>query len=296
MLIIDTVIEQTSLKESANQVTDAFPFRTACSDIRYYPCRQFPWHWHEDIELLYVTAGKLLVKLPDQQIILSEGDVIFIPSNILHATSTVDDFPGVHKEYIFSPLFLGGSWNSVLMQKYILPLINNDSNYLIVKQGDSQNARLQELLTEIQDLAKDEAENYEFLIHQLLEAAWMLLLGTAKQTAKPAPMNRSNQDRLYKMLEYIQNHYNEPITLEDIANTAQISTRECNRCFKNMIHVTTMDYLLEYRITQACTELTGSHTSITEIGYNCGFSSASYFTKRFREQTGMTPKEYRKKG
>ncbi|MDD6037601.1 MAG: AraC family transcriptional regulator [bacterium] len=293
MLITQTNIEKKSLRESSDSVSDRFPFRTACTNIQDYPCHSFPWHWHEEAELLYVVEGKLMVKIPENELILSKGDIIFLPSNTLHSTQAVDDYPGVHMEYIFLPLFIGGFWNSILMQKYVLPLVQHDSKYIFIQNGAANSLQLQTLLTNIFSLAKDEPAHYEFHIHHQLEAVWILLFDEANSQANAGLINHANQDRLYKMLEFIQNHYGEEISLDDIAGAASISTRECNRCFKNSLHTTTMEYLSEYRIKQACTLLIGSGYSITEIGQSCGFSSASYFAKRFREMTGVTPKEYR---
>lgn len=294
MLICDTFIEKNTMKEKANQVTDSFPFRTACTNIQEYPCHMFPWHWHEDAEILYVTEGMLKVNVPGEQILLNEGDVIFIPSNILHSTDAVDNHPGVHKEYIFSPLFLSGSWNSVLTQKYILPLINNGLNYIIINNGDTNYHAMTAMLSQIYELAKDEPANFELSIHKLLWDVWMILIEKLNKKSYICKINSSTQKRLYLMLEYINTHYQDDITLDQIAQTAGISTRECNRSFKNSLHISTMDYLLEYRINMACTKLLTTSDSITEICYSCGFSSAAYFTKRFREKTGVTPTYYRK--
>ena len=295
MLIYETTIEESTLKESSTLVTDSFPFRTANCDAYDYPCGSFPWHWHEEIEVLYMIEGKLLIRIPEYQLTISEGDVIFLPSNILHSSAVVDGFAGIHKEFIFSPSFIGGSYNSLIMQKYVLPLAHPDVSYILVKKDSPNSPRLQELLTNIYSYALNEPAGYEIKIHNLLETAWIIFMDEAKNQTDRQPFNFTGRERLFEMLDFIRGHYCEEITLNDIASSAGVSTRECNRCFKTGMQTTTMEYLLEYRINKACEMLMDPAMSISEIGQSCGFSSASYFTKRFREKCGLTPKEYRQK-
>ena len=293
MLISKASIEESSLKESSEMVESSFPFRTACSDLRTYPCRQYPWHWHEEAEILYVTEGRLAVHTPGQTATLEEGDIVFLPSNVLHSTSAVDGYPGVHKEYIFSPLFIGGSYSSVLMQKYVLPLLHEHGDQIRIK-GDCESAKtLQTLLNRIQQYAEEEPADYEFRIHQLLCEVWGLIREEAGHGSAPARKERRGQAPLYRMTAFIRDHYAEAITLEEIAAAGGVSTRECSRIFRSALLTSAMEYLLRYRIDRACARLATSSDSVTEIGFGCGFASASYFTKRFRERTGKTPKEYR---
>lgn len=294
MLISNTTIEESSLRESSPLVTEDFPFRTDCTNIQEYPCQSFPWHWHEDVEILYIVKGKLCVKIPQRQFILCEGDIIFLPSNVLHSTEAVGNYDGIHKEYIFSPTFIGGNWNSVIMQKYVLPIIKSGIDHIIISPDYRDYTHLTALLDNIQNIARNEVDGFELKIHHNLEEVWMIIRNIALESTFPNSNTFYNQNRLYKMLEYIQKNYFDDVSLDDIASSAGVSPRECNRCFKNSLGTTTMDYLLDYRINQACKMLVETDLPITTVGQNCGFSSASYFTKRFKEVTGTTPKEYRK--
>jgi transcriptional regulator GlxA family with amidase domain len=96
------------------------------------------------------------------------------------------------------------------------------------------------------------------------------------------------------MIAFIQEHFSEKLTLEEIATSAAISTRECLRCFKTSIRQSPMDYLIEYRIRTAKKLLETTDHSITDIALACGFNSNSYFTKLFHRICGKTPNIYRK--
>ena len=97
------------------------------------------------------------------------------------------------------------------------------------------------------------------------------------------------------MLAFLHAHYGEKITLEEIAQVAAVSTRECLRCFREAIDQSPMEYLITYRIRAARKLLENTDLPVTEVALRCGFNSASYFTKQFRSVCGITPNMCRRK-
>lgn len=96
------------------------------------------------------------------------------------------------------------------------------------------------------------------------------------------------------MLQYIQAAYAEPLTLAEIAKAADLSERECLRCFHRMIGDSPVQYLLKYRLMQSAELLrTQPAAGIAEISAACGFDSPSYFSRQFRRFYQCTPREYR---
>ena len=96
------------------------------------------------------------------------------------------------------------------------------------------------------------------------------------------------------MLQYIQDHCEEEITVSGIAKSAAVSTSECLRCFHSTIGATPIQYVLQYRIQMAAGLLTETDRKIADIGMQCGFQDLSYFARMFRRLKGYTPSEYRK--
>ena len=99
---------------------------------------------------------------------------------------------------------------------------------------------------------------------------------------------------LLYMIAFIHRHYREKITLEDIAASASISTREATRTFRRIRDKTPVDYLIEYRLNKAGNDLLSTKDSITDIAYRNGFESSAYFGKMFRKHFQMTPSQFRK--
>lgn len=99
------------------------------------------------------------------------------------------------------------------------------------------------------------------------------------------------------MLDYIHHHFEEDLTLREIARAADIGERECLRCFQRTIQLSPMQYLLKYRIMRGADLLLQNPSdSISEIASLCGFDSPSNFAKMFKRFYSTTPREYRKLG
>ena len=114
------------------------------------------------------------------------------------------------------------------------------------------------------------------------------------QKTEDIPVSR-DLERVRMMVQYSEKHYAERISLDSITKAAHVGKGEGSRCFKRMLHMTIFDFLISYRIDRAKEMLSHSPESVTNISLNCGFPSTNYFGKVFREKTGMTPSEYRKK-
>ncbi len=93
---------------------------------------------------------------------------------------------------------------------------------------------------------------------------------------------------------YLEAHFAEPLTLESIAETVHISRYALCHHYKEVCGTTVMEQLRKIRIEKAKQLLRLSNAPIEEIGKNCGFESPSYFGKLFRQETGCSPREYRK--
>ena len=106
-------------------------------------------------------------------------------------------------------------------------------------------------------------------------------------------MQINTQIRIQKMLSYIYEHYRENVTLEDIAKSADISRSEAGRCFKCYMNCSPIDALIKYRLQIAHRLLNETTLSLEEIGDFCGFHSTNYFSRRFRNEYGYAPSQYR---
>ncbi|WP_019909815.1 AraC family transcriptional regulator [Paenibacillus sp. HW567] len=103
----------------------------------------------------------------------------------------------------------------------------------------------------------------------------------------------NNLMHLANTISYIEDHYLESITLENIANHSNISVRYLNRIFQAYYRTTPMSYLIRLRLDRACTLLKQTRLPITDISYQCGFNDSNYFTRQFSKVYKQSPKAYR---
>ena len=109
--------------------------------------------------------------------------------------------------------------------------------------------------------------------------------------------NVQSQDSFEAMqtaVEYINDHITEDITVEGICANIYMSKYHFCRLFKEKIGLTVMEYVLKTRVMMAKDLLWCSEKSVTEISADCGFGSISYFSRAFKNETGMTPMQYKK--
>ena len=115
----------------------------------------------------------------------------------------------------------------------------------------------------------------------------------ARHTPIKSP-HRLDDRRLRRVLAYVEEHLADDITVADLANVACLSIFHFTRAFAAATGVPPHRYVSQRRLESAKAMIaTGS--SLSEIAFNCQFSSQSSFTRAFRRATGMTPAEYRQK-
>lgn len=251
-----------------------------------------PWHWHEALEFGYVAEGSLKISTTNRTMTLQKGEAYFTNSNVLVAVDNLENC--ILDSHLFHPIFLSGHFKSVFETKYLNPVTQNRELDLLCFRGETEAQR--KLLGKLQLLSKLQAQpDVEFQTRSLLGEIWMQLLKVIQEADSSVyTSGTKNQDRILTMMAFIQENYAEKLTLEQIADAAAVSTRECLRCFRESIRRSPMDYLIEYRVQVAKKLLQTTQLPITEIALRCGFNSSSYFTKIFRRSCGKTPNIYRK--
>ena len=126
----------------------------------------------------------------------------------------------------------------------------------------------------------------------LLHLLWQLSVGTVQDL--PARPFRQYEDKLKLALTYIQEHYAEPITIKQLADTCGFSQVHFMNIFKAAIGATCIEYLIEYRLTRAAMDLQETEHSIMQIALDNGFQNISYFNRAFKQQYAMTPTAFRR--
>ena len=287
-------INGNTLEELNTATSPGFPFFSEHSVRESYPRGTYPWHWHTTVHFFYMTEGRLKYHTTNGAYIFQKGHGGFINANLPHMLEYLDDQPTSFFYCMFSPELIGGNLQSDIMSKYVRPITDNsDFDIFHLDCEQPSHARILQLLKEAFALYDTKPSRYELLVSAKLLEMWALF---DEVTAKYRTnlIGKMSSSRIKLMITYLNEHFIEKVTLDEIAAAGMCSRRECNRTFQTQLHTTPFEYLLNIRLQQACQYLVNSSHSITDISISCGFSSTSYFTKLFREKFGCSPREYRR--
>lgn len=134
---------------------------------------------------------------------------------------------------------------------------------------------------------------YEMNLREVLSKIWLSLFELSRPILGKKGAHSKSNDKIKLMMIYIHEHYQEKISIPELAAAACLSERECFRVFHDYLHTTPVEYIKAYRLQAACQMLAGGQEPITVISHACGLGSSSYFGKVFREYAHCTPSEYR---
>lgn len=293
-------LQECNLHLSASQ-RELFPHGTAD-----FPCAAFhsfysadaqssiAWHWHDEMELIYLKSGALRLQTPDKSVPLRAGELFFINSNILHFGATESECEIY--SLVFHPMLVGGAETSVFAQKYMNPLktCSQLDSLPIKPESEWQTCAINHFLAAFEAEAGG-AVGFEFAVRERLSSICLALHREYASDASAAYGGVStNNRRVQTMLDFIHAHYTEDIAVCQIAAAAGLGERECLRCFQRVIQQSPLQYLIKYRVTQGAVLLLQDQAkSISDIALRCGFDSPSHFSQMFRRVFHCTPRAYR---
>jgi YesN/AraC family two-component response regulator len=179
----------------------------------------------------------------------------------------------------------------------MLPL-NFGSKYAVVHTDDPEHDKLAEHIEASEKEITDRAPGYELVLRAHTSMIYSYILRKLSVSEEPSPIqseaNAANLDLIRNALEYIEEHYAEPITMQQIAKEANVNYYYFSRLFQQYTNQGFRDYLMKFRINRAVRMLLQTNESVTNIAIDCGFETISYFIKKFQEEMGVTPKNFRK--
>lgn len=268
--------------------------------VRYDVVPQFysKWHFHPEIELVYIIKGSGQQFIGDNVHIFKSGDMMLLGSNLPHLWKSDDSF------------FLQGSSEmrvEAIVIHFLPECFGKDFFALPENQAVASLFITAQQAIRIKDETKDEVS---CLAHKLLTASGseriilllQILTCIANSTHTRTVCNKGlifknnpgESERLNSIYQYILNNYATNISLSEIARVAHMSPNAFCRYFKSRIKKTFSTTLMEVRIGNACKLLADTDRSISDICYNCGYNNLSNFNRHFKTLTGRTPLQHRR--
>ena len=257
----------------------------------------FPMHWHEEIEIIYVMSGKALYTVDFEQYVLDEGDILIIPPTALHSFKQYESCDFFAYSILFDQKMVDGNAVDTCSKKFIAPIFKNEIYLPIyIKTTNPHSQTIRYILNKAIIANNDKQMGYELEIKiSFLEFINYFFKHNYYDTRN---QNNDNNTRTASFIKnittYIEEHYKEKITLEMLADYENISVFHLSHLFKQATGQTPIEYINQYRLIMSADMLKSSDYSIMQIAFECGYNNVSYFNRAFKARYGITPKEYRK--
>ncbi len=281
---------QKELKQHGNE---QFPFLVSYQKLSEYESGSFMWHWHPEIEITYVQKGTMCYKVNHMVYHLKEGDIVFNNSGALHSGTMENQKDCAYIPVTFDSRLIYGFFQSTVNSKYVDPVIQDSMLPAIcIDQSEPWHKPFREYLLRIIDLDEKKPDFYELDITICLQSMWRLLLEHITYEPQASRENSLEYDRIKKILSYIEENYQNKITLNDIAGHIHLCESECTRLFKRHMNTTLFAFLQEYWIERSL-EFLQDDQPVSAVADKAGFSDPNYYSKVFAKIKGCSPREYR---
>lgn len=252
-------------------------------------------HVHSDFEISMVLKGTVRFMIGKKSILINQGNGIFINTNQLHSVVPVDSDSSV-MTIRFSDKFVVPSTSPAMFNSCISPVINHDSlKYLLISKENPWHYNMLEYMERIKELYSKKEDTMALAIHIYLCSIWQDIMTECKHIRIETSYvcDAIYDGDMKEILIYIHDHLSETISIDMLSTVSAMGKNEIFRLFRHHFNCSPMEYINNSRITRAIELITCTDMNITEICYNCGFNSQSYFGKKFKEATGFSAKQYK---
>lgn len=282
-----------TLRETVCHGSDEYPFKYYNEDIWLFDFHCIDWHWHSEVEFVFIEKGTAEFLVGSSRYVLTEGTGIFINSQVIHRFEASESV--IIPNIVFSPSLLSAE-DSLIYRKYIQPLLDSSVECLIFSPEVPWQKEVLKNLLLVFDVQDTESIG-EIKTVELLLKIWETVYENANisESIPAAKATAHTQAQLQIMMQYIHKNYSEHITLADIAQTVSVSKSSALNIFNKYLRISPVSYLINYRLKRAAKLLASTDGSIYSIASNTGFENVGYFCRSFKELFGVTPSEYRKK-
>lgn len=252
----------------------------ACERISGVNDNMMKSHYHNYYELYYLEDGERYHMIQDDMYTMKPGELILFSPYILHRSYGDENVP-------FRRLILYFHRNEVESQELLEALDSGNGLY-------HPESRIRQALHRMLETLLCEQNDYSELKkgyrHTVLN---MLLFVIVLQMHRKNPSPKRDYDRMSQVIGYIHSHYQEDISLEELARRFYISPYYLCREFKRHTNSTVIQYVNITRVMNAQRRFMETDKNITEICRETGFSNLTHFNRVFKSVTGMTPSGYR---
>lgn len=246
-------------------------------------------HWHNSLEIIYITSGDLQVNMEGGTYNLKANDCIFINSGVIHSTRCVYENTSILLQIPLS-----------FLNKYIPHCKDSYFDFKVNINDDNYEANLDKIKTILKDMKEvkitsPQAGNlrftgllFEFLFQ--LYTNFRIPIGNKNMESRALDLSK-----FQPVFEYTKINYNTPISINEIAKVVHLQPEYFCRKFKQYTGQTYLEYLNDVRISHIYKDLINTNNTLCSILESHGFTNTKLFYRLFKEKFKCTPKDIRKK-
>ena len=255
------------------------------------PAHHFLWHYHPETELVWNRQGRGMRYVGQSVARFEAGDLVLVRGNVPHAWASA---PADRGEAIWTVIhFLPEHWGTQFWQ---LPELRKlrallaDNAHAVRFTGEA----VWKIGEAIEELAATPAGDVGSVIDFLSLGEELVSTPHCRLSSLAASGGASDPDpRLHTVLDWLDQHIALPVSERTAAAETHMSAAVFSRWFKQRVGCTFQRYLNELRVARVCARLVNGPENITQAAFRCGYNNLANFNRRFRQITGLTPKEFR---
>jgi AraC-like DNA-binding protein len=268
-----------------------FPFRLILNENKDF---NWPMHWHNATELLYVKESKFEITYNNEEHLLNESDIVYIPAGRLHGfNSSTKTGKRIFLNYDFSLFENYIDHSKIDIHLHDITIFSKNKNGGLYCEIESNLEKL------IEEYNQNNPACQLAIIARILDIYLLIYRSIMQKIDCIATDNNISRncgfERISGAFKYIEKNYMASIKLKDVSNAAGFSEYHFSRIFKAITDKNFREYLNEFRIKKAEKSLMDFNNTIADTANLSGFSNISTFERLFKKANGCTPLEYRKR-
>lgn len=253
-------------------------------------------HCHDSFEIAYFLDGEGEYTVGGRIYPIHRGDAFLFGSYEPHYITRIEEGTTLHTLNLhFTRSLLCSNEESVLDNSYFRFFLDRDERFSNrIPAGDVINGEIRAFLQRCETLFEQSPEDILLALKPMTASLLNDLRVAAHLPASGNAAVRLN-GRFQTVCQFIIDHYNQPLTLEQMAASVNMSKAYFSTQFKRMNGISPWDYLQIQRIRHALSMIADTDMTMLDIALKCGFNNTANFNRAFLKVTGRTPKSYRKR-
>lgn len=249
-------------------------------------------HVHSEFELLKVIDGNIKFSIYGKDYETKRGDIIFVNSQVPHSTVLYKDSSAFFIQFHTD---IHPSINDIHLSAYLPHFINiANEDVVIFKKGTDVNRILSSCLDNIKKEYADKEYSYDVFIRGYLHNI-LAQLYRSNIIMRPEQFFESkNVKKIMPVLEFIDEHYSTKLSLTQLSQIINVNEHYFCRLFKKILNASVFQYINFVRVHKAEELLFSTDKSISEVAFETGFSSLTYFNRTFKKHNYCSPSYYKK--